>query len=229
VIGVLLIAELRLYREGLAELLEARDGISVVAAVSNGEEALARIEELRPDVALVDMAMIDNRHAILALGRRVPAIKIVAVGLSETEHAVLACVEAGIAAYVARDGTVDEVVSAIRRIMDGEATCPPEIVASLFRHVAVLARQRREPSPADQLTRRELQIASLITSGLSNKEIATELQIELSTVKNHVHNLFEKLRIARRTQIPAWFQSASLELRDLEPPLAERGRRTGFA
>jgi DNA-binding NarL/FixJ family response regulator len=93
----------------------------------------------------------------------------------------------------------------------------------------VLARQRREPSPADQLTRRELQIASLITSGLSNKEIATELQIELSTVKNHVHNLFEKLRIARRTQIPAWFQSASLELRDLEPPLAERGRRTGFA
>jgi two-component system, NarL family, nitrate/nitrite response regulator NarL len=203
VIRVLVVADLRLYREGLAELLERREGLQVVGASPGGDEALVEIEQLQPDVALVDMAMIDNIGAIRALVHRAPGVRIVALGLAETEQSVLPCVEAGIAAYVSRDGTLEDVVSAVRRIVDGQASCAPEIVASLFRRVAVLAGQPHEGSPVAKLTRRELQIASLITSGLSNKEIARELQIEVSTVKNHVHNVFEKLRVRRRAQIAA--------------------------
>jgi len=207
VIRVIVVAELRLYREGLAELLDGRHGLRVVGASRGGDDALAEIEKLQPDVALVDMAMIDNIGAIRALVRRAPAVRIVALGLPETEQSVLPCVEAGIAAYVSRDGTLEDVVSAVHRIMEGEASCAPEIVASLFRRVAALARQPREASPVAKLTRRELEIASLIISGLSNKEIASELQIEVSTVKNHVHNLFEKLGVRRRAQIAAWLRA----------------------
>jgi two-component system, NarL family, nitrate/nitrite response regulator NarL len=203
VIRVVVVAELRLYREGLAELLEGREGLRVVGASPGGDDAIAEIEQVQPDVALVDMAMIDNTGAIRTLVRRAPAVRIIALGLPETEQSVLPCVEAGIGAYVSRDGTLDDVVSAVHRIMEGEACCAPEIVASLFRRVATLARQPREAPPDAKLTRRELQIASLITSGLSNKEIANELHIEVSTVKNHVHNVFEKLGVRRRAQIAA--------------------------
>jgi DNA-binding NarL/FixJ family response regulator len=225
VIRVLVVVELRLYREGLAELLDAHDDIEVVGVAGGDHPALHETRHLRPDIVLVDMAIVDNIRVIRALVRRVPAVKVIALGLRETERSVIPCVEAGIAAYVGRDSTLDDLVSAIRRTMRGEAECPPEIVASLFRRVAVLATQRRDASVRPNLTRRELQIASLVTSGLSNKEIAGQLQIEVSTVKNHVHNVFEKLHVARRSQIAAWLRTASDELEDLEPfPAGGAGR-----
>ena len=217
VIRVLVVVELPLYREGLAELLDSHDDIEVVGVAEGDQCALQETRNLRPDVVLVDMAMVNNIRVIRALVRRAPAVKIIALGLPETEQSVIPCVEAGIAAYVGRDSTLDDLVAAIRRIIHGEAECPPEIVASLFRRVAVLATQRRDPSVRAKLTRRELQIATLVTSGLSNKEIAGRLQIEVSTVKNHVHNVFEKLHVARRTQIAGWLRTASDELEDLEP------------
>ena len=215
-IRVLVVAELRLYREGLAELLDSQDEIQVIGVAQDAVQALSEVGRHSPDVALVDMAMVDNSRTIRTLVRRAPAVKIVALGLPENEQTVMSCVEAGIAAYVGREGTLQDVAVAVRRIMRGEAECPPEIVASLFRRVAVLATQR-DSSTQERLTRRELQIASLVTSGLSNKEIARQLHIEVSTVKNHVHNVFEKLHVARRTQIGGWLRAALPEFEDLEP------------
>jgi two-component system nitrate/nitrite response regulator NarL len=220
VIRVLVVAELRLYREGLAELLDSQDEIQVIGVAQDAVQALCEVGRHSPDVALVDMAMVDNSRTIRTLVRRAPALKIVALGLPENEQTVMSCVEAGMAAYVGREGTLHDVAVAVRRIVRGEAECPPEIVAGLFRRVAVLATQR-DSSPQERLTRRELQIASLVTSGLSNKEIARQLHIEVSTVKNHVHNVFEKLHVARRTQIGGWLRAASPEFEDLEPWAAE--------
>jgi DNA-binding NarL/FixJ family response regulator len=213
----MVVAELRLYREGLAAVLDSRDGVDAAAIAQDDEQAVAAAARFRPDVVLVDMAMVDNVNLIGVLARRVPGIRIIALGLPESERTVIPCVEAGIAAYVGRDCTLDDVVATIRRVMRGETECPPDIVASLFRRVAALASQRHDEPPRARLTRRELQIASLITSGLSNKEIAGQLQIEVSTVKNHVHNMFEKLHVSRRTQIARWLRAASSELEDLEP------------
>jgi two-component system nitrate/nitrite response regulator NarL len=222
-IRLVVVAQLRLYREGLAELLGAREGIRVVGAFPDGASATAEIECLQPEVALVDMAMIDNIEAIRALVERAPGVKIVALGLPETADSVLRCAEAGIAAYVSRNSSVDDTVAAVRKIMQGEAECSPEIVASLIRRVAAMAHDRPEPGAAAKLTRRERQIATLIVTGLSNKEIAAELRIELSTVKNHVHNLFEKLHVGRRTQIAASLRASPAERRDLEPSALETG------
>jgi two-component system nitrate/nitrite response regulator NarL len=218
VIRVLVVVELRLYREGLAELLDAYDDIVVVGAAGGDHRVLYETRHLRPDVVVVDMAIVDNIRVIRAVVRRAPAVKVIALGLPETERSVIPCVEAGIAGYVGRDSTLEDLVAAIRRTMRGEAECHPEIVASLFRRVAVLATQRPDDSEGAKLTRRELEIASLVTSGLSNKEIAGELHIEVSTVKNHVHNVFEKLHVARRSQLAEWIRAGSDELEDLEPP-----------
>ncbi len=228
-IHVAIVADLRLYRDGLAELLCRVDGIAVVGAAEAQPRPVRALLRLRPDVVLVDMAMIDNTRVIRFVARQAPRVKIVALGVPETEEMVLSCVEAGIAAYVGRDRSFDDVVATVNRVVRGQAVCTPEIVASLFRHVAALATQgpqRFVPS----LTRRELQIASLIARGLSNKEIARDLHIELSTVKNHIHNIFEKLRISRRSQVTAWVANGFDELGDLEPfglvgaPMPDRSR-----
>jgi DNA-binding NarL/FixJ family response regulator len=221
---LVVIADLRLYREGLGDLLDRVEGMAVVGTAEVAPAEMRALLRLRPDVALIDMAMLDNVSAIRFVARQTPGVRIVALGVPETEQAVLSCVEAGIAAYVGRDRSLDDVIHAVRQVMRGETDCAPEIVASLFRRVATLARNRREqaPAPSPKLTRRELQIASLIANGLSNKEIAAHLQIELSTVKNHVHNVFEKLRISRRTQIAAWLAGTFDELGDLEPFAARR-------
>lgn len=215
-VRVLVVVGLRLYREGLAELLDSKDEIRVVGAAQDDQWAIREVERLRPDVALVDMAIVDNIHLIRTLVQQAPAVKIIALGLPNTEQSVLPCIEAGIAAYVDRDCALEDLAATITGIMQGQAACPPELVASLFRQVAVLARQKVETGASVKLTHRELEIAELITSGLSNKEIAGELQIEVSTVKNHVHNLFEKLHVGRRTQLAGRLRAASSTIEDLE-------------
>ncbi|HEX7241600.1 MAG TPA: response regulator transcription factor, partial [Longimicrobiaceae bacterium] len=115
----------------------------------------------------------------------------------ETEDVVLACAEAGVSGYVSRGASLDDLVGALRSVARGELVCSPHIAGSLFRRVAALS-ERREASPAAVLTPREREILGLIDQGLSNKEISRRLRIELSTVKNHVHNLLEKLQVSRR-------------------------------
>ena len=221
-IRTLVVAELRLYREGLASVLRSTEDIEVAGIARGDQQAVRAAERLRPDVVLVDMAMVDNNRLIRALVRRVPSAKIIAIGLPESVRSVIPCVEAGIAAYVGRDSSLDDLVETLRRTMKGETECPPVIVASLFRRVASLATRRHDETPVGRLTRRESQIASLIASGLSNKEIAGQLQIEVSTVKNHVHSVFEKLHVARRTQIAGSLHATWDELDDLEPWATER-------
>jgi DNA-binding NarL/FixJ family response regulator len=122
---------------------------------------------------------------------------VVALAITESEAGVLACAETGVAGYVTRDASMDEVVATLLAVARGELACPPAIAASLFRHVGTLSARRGEPAP-DVLTPREREIVELIEQGLSNKEISRRLSIGLSTVKNHVHNLLEKLHVPRR-------------------------------
>jgi DNA-binding NarL/FixJ family response regulator len=116
---------------------------------------------------------------------------------------VLACAEAGVSAYVPSDASMNDLVAAIENLKRGELHCPPRVAASLFRHVASLANKVRHRSGAAALTRREREVLALIDAGLSNKEIAVRLHIETSTVKNHVHNLLEKVQATSRTQAAA--------------------------
>lgn len=156
------------------------------------------------DVALVDMAMPDSIATARALVRATPGTPIIALAIPESESHVIACAEAGIVAYVAREATLPDLVAAIEGAARGEAHCSPQVAGSLLRRIGAMSRERAaDDGDCGRLTARELEIVTLIDRGLSNKEIAGALFIELATVKNHVHHILEKLGVQRRSQAAA--------------------------
>jgi two-component system nitrate/nitrite response regulator NarL len=198
---VQILADIRLYREGLADLL-ARRGIDVMDTTAEAA-GVSDARTPRPDVVLVDMAMPDAIPTLRRLAAVFPDVSAVALGLPETEANVLACAEAGVAGYVPTEGSAEELVDTLGHVVRGEALCSPNVVGSLFRRVANLAVDRRPAATAGRLTARERQIMELVDRGLTNREIADRLGIELSTVKNHVHNTLDKLQVRRRGQAAA--------------------------
>jgi len=197
-VRVLIASEVRLYRIGLERLLREIPDITIVGTASSAEEASELAGALVHEVMLLDMAMPDAYGIARRVGRLSPVSKVVALGTPENEAEVLACAEAGIAGYVTRDGSVEDVVAAIRTIARGEVYCSAKVASSLVRRVA--ERASSMPAASGSLTAREAQILKLLQQGLSNKMISRTLGIELPTVKNHVHNILTKLGIHRRAE-----------------------------
>src|SRR5262249_28164381 len=150
------------------------------------------IQASRPDVVVLDMATRRSFDIVRAIRLQAPEIQIVAFGVEELESEIVACAKAGIAGYVPCEASLDELVAIIEGVVRGEVICTPRIAAGIFRQLESLtSAAHTNPSMpiAATLTTRERQILELIGRGLSNKEIAVHLGIEVSTVKNHVHNL----------------------------------------
>jgi DNA-binding NarL/FixJ family response regulator len=195
---VLIVVGIRLYREGLAQLLDGQHGFTVVGAVSNGAMAASQIDQSSPDVALVETGIPDLDAITTAVAARAVRIPLVVIGIADSDSDVLDCVERGAAGFVTRDASVEELAGTIRRAAKGELMCSPRTAGSLIRRLSALAAELK-PFPASvHLTRREREVAALMREDLSNKEIATRLRIEVATVKNHVHNVLDKLRVHRR-------------------------------
>jgi two-component system nitrate/nitrite response regulator NarL len=202
-IRVLIVADVRLYREGLAASLVSRDHLVVMGTCGSRADALAQIERLSVDVVIVDMATKESLDLIADMGRAAAGAKILAFAVEEVASEILDCAQAGAAGYVTVDATIDELVAAIESIARGELVCPPHIAATLFCHVSRRADRRAQDVQRRTLTGRERQVLQFIQEGYSNKEIAQRLCISEPTVKNHVHNLLEKLQVNSRSQAAA--------------------------
>jgi two-component system nitrate/nitrite response regulator NarL len=200
---VLIVADICLYRDGLAALLDRQDDVEVVGTAADGRRALLAARELRPDIVLLDLSMPDSTGVVGDLADALPRTQVIVLTVPETEQAVIACAEAGVAGLVTRQGTLEDVVAAVSSAARGEAVCSPRMARMLLRRVRTLARTTADPAADTFLTARELEIVALIDEGLSNKEIAARLVIEIATVKNHVHNILEKLHVHRRSQAAA--------------------------
>jgi two-component system, NarL family, nitrate/nitrite response regulator NarL len=199
---VLLVADVSVHRDSLVELLDRDAGIHVVGATSDLTESPAEVWNLTPDLVLLDVAAAERVPAIAALVAAIPDVRVVAFGVPKTEGDIIACAEAGVAACVTREASFAELVATIERVGSGESLCSPQVAAILLRRVATLAAQRSD-EPVASLTAREREILDLIDEGLSNKQIGQRLYIELPTVKNHVHNILEKLHVHRRYEAAA--------------------------
>jgi two-component system, NarL family, nitrate/nitrite response regulator NarL len=208
-IRVLIVTDVRLYGEGMGLLLERESGIEVAGTPGSAADALREVADLCPDLALVDSAMPNRIALIRGIRRAASAVKIVALGIPELDRDIISCVEAGISGYVTRDGSRADLVAVVQSVARGEALCSPRVVASLLERVAALARDRPS-APRDGLTRRELQVVRLIDEGLSNKEIAGRLCIEVPTVKSHVHSILGKLGVRRRGEAAARIRAAAM-------------------
>lgn len=199
---VLLVTDMGLFRDGLADLLRAHEAIAAVQTASSVAEAAARATQFQPHVTVVDVALL-GPDVVAALRERASGTRVLAFGVADEWEAVLACARAGAAGFVTRDGRIGELLDAVRRVHRGELICSPRMAARMFEEMRALTAESGAHADGTALTVRELEIAELLERGLSNKEIARRLFIEQTTVKNHVHHILAKLQVARRGEAAA--------------------------
>jgi two-component system, NarL family, response regulator LiaR len=208
-IRVLLADDHAVVRQGLRTFLELQDDLDVVGEAADGEEAVAQVERLEPDVVLMDLVMprVDGIEAIRRIRDLRPATRVLALTSFVDDDRVFPALRAGAAGYLLKDVEPGDLVRAIRSVHAGEALLHPTVTARLVAEVAA------EPRPAtgrgapprvergdEVLTAREREVIALIARGLANKAIAFELGVAEKTVKTHVSNIFGKLGLTDRTQ-----------------------------
>jgi two-component system nitrate/nitrite response regulator NarL len=205
VIELFIVTDVKLYREGLTQALEQADSFRVVGAASRIAQLDADMRTRERAVLLFDVQTPDEGAILEAVLTANPNMRAVAVGVTENEPEIIAWTEAGASGYVTRDGSVAELIATIEAVARDEFTCPPRITAALMHRVAMLAtEQHLIRRPQARLSGRELEILYLLEDGLSNQEIAHRLFIALATVKNHVHNILDKLHLRTRAEAAAW-------------------------
>lgn len=218
-IGVLIVADVRLYREGLAASLASRSHLRVVATSSDRADARERVHTAGVNVVVVDIAMRESLELIHDLHREAVATKVLAFAVEDVASDILDCAEAGAAGYVTADASVDDLVTAIERIADEELICSPRIAAKLFRRMSERSDGRASDAfHVKTLTIRERQVLDLIRQGLTNKEIGQRLNVAEPTVKSHVHNLLEKLNVPTRAQAAVRAATAASRRRSSPAP-----------
>jgi two-component system nitrate/nitrite response regulator NarL len=205
-IVVLIIDDVVLFREGLADALRRGSWAGEVRTASDGPAAVADVRSSTPDVVLLSMRSRDGLAVLGALRTVVPTVPVVMTAVSQVEDEIVACAEAGAAGFLPRDGGFDELEATVAGALRGETVCSPQVTSVLLRRVNTLAARPTEETA--HLTPREREVLMLIERGMTNKQIASNLGIEVRTVKNHVHNLLEKLRVRRRGEAAARLRSA---------------------
>lgn len=200
-LSILIVDDSRLYREGLSGIILKEPDIEAVYTAEDGASLTSVLGTVHPRLVLVNLASVDGLALLRAVRAAVPTSSLIAIGVLEYEDEIIACVEAGIAGYLLRSEPLSNLMRLIRSVTAGETVCSPRITAALMRRVSILAAERRSTTPV--LTEREDQIVQLLDRGLSNREIADALGIELRTVKNHVHHILTKLGVRRRGEAAA--------------------------
>jgi DNA-binding NarL/FixJ family response regulator len=200
-IRVLVADDQRVVREGLVLLLELLDGIEVVGAASDGEQALALAADLRPDAVLMDLRMprVDGVAATRRLRERDPAMNVIALTTYDDEHSVMEALRAGARGYLTKDAGAEEIRRALEAVVRGEAAIDPAVQHHLVDALATGPPATARTLP-DGLTPREAEVLSLIAEGLSNAEIAHRLVVSEATVKSHINHLFTKIGVRDRAQ-----------------------------
>jgi two-component system nitrate/nitrite response regulator NarL len=202
-IRVAIASPVHLVREGLAASLRGRRGLALVDTVDLDPRGMARINDAKPDVVLVDLGQTAPAAAARLIKEASPGCKLVAFALDETGDQVFACAAAGFSGYVPRQSGADELYGALVDAMAGRMQCAPHIAAAMFSRLAGLLHEPDPPGPLPLLSARESEILALVEQGRSNKQIARQLAISAATVKNHMHNILQKLQVSRRGEAAA--------------------------
>jgi two-component system, NarL family, response regulator DevR len=204
-ISVFLLAENRLLREALTRILSKKSDIQVTGSSPFSFEALDAIVASSPDVLLFDCMPFTSCDArvIPYLRKALPALKVVMIGMECDRELFLRSVREGAAGYVLKDASALAVAAAVRSVTEGEAVCPPSLCLDLFDYVCQQSRLLPNFRVKQQLglTRREQQLVEMIGRGLTNKEIAQQLNVAEQTIKNHVHRMLRKVGVNDRLAV----------------------------
>ncbi|HTR11763.1 MAG TPA: response regulator transcription factor [Roseiarcus sp.] len=202
--SLLIVSEVRFLREGVARIIEKESQFSVVGLCENVNHALSVVRKHPAATVLLDASFSNGLEALREIRAVCPAAQVIVFAVSETQDNVIAWAKAGAAGYIPTTIGFDEFLRFVESITRGEQICSATIVSGLMRLVASSPGDHSDLCLTMSLTVREREIVSMIAEGLSNKEIARRLKIELSTTKSHVHNLLGKLGLQGRGQIAHW-------------------------
>jgi NarL family two-component system response regulator LiaR len=198
-IKVFVVDDHAVVRSGITALLSSESDLEVVGQAGSGKSALQPVAELKPDVILLDLEMpgMSGVEAIPKLLEQSEASRILILTSFTTDDKVFPAIKAGADGYLLKDSDPSELVVAIRDVAAGHSRLDPKIAKKVL---AEIAEPANRPVTADPLTPRELDVLQLMAMGLGNAEIADELTLSLSTVRNHVSSILNKLHLANRTQ-----------------------------
>ena len=209
-VRVLVVDDQRVVRDGLALLLRVAPDVDLVGTAENGQVALDRLDELAPDVVLMDLRMpvLDGVEATRRIRAGHPTVQVIVLTTYADDESVFAALRAGARGYLTKDADADEIVRAVQRVHAGEAMLDASVQARLLDAFgagmpasAPPAASGRAPDELpDDLTPREAEVLALIAEGLSNAEIARRLVVSEATVKTHVNRLFAKTGVRDRAQ-----------------------------
>lgn len=212
---VLLQIESRIYRDGLALLLSRRADIGKVAVCGEASSIRDASRDKRFDAIVVDVSIgadgTGRKGQISEAHREADGVPIVAFGYNEADSEVLALIEFGATAYVSKDNSIDDLVRTIEAVSRGEPQLSPHMVRLMQERLAQLTyRNLEEAQGLKKLSQREKHILNLVGQSLSNKHIARNLGLEVSTIKNHMHNIIVKLGVKNRSEAAALIFTAAL-------------------
>ncbi len=189
-----------LLREALHRTLDGEEDIEVVAEAGDGEEAVKLASEFKPNVAVMDIVMpkLNGIEATRKIKEIAPDTAILILTAYDDDEYVLGLLDAGAAGYLLKSARGRDLVGAIRAIRSGESVLHPKIIAKLLKRATVAPVEEHKAS--DLLSERETEVLKLVTSGMSNKEIAEKLFLSQRTVKAHLTSVFNKLNVASRSE-----------------------------
>ena len=210
-IKVLLVIEVPLIGNVFASVLEDEPDLQVAGCVASLQDALLLLRQKEVNMAVVSVGLPDRGALTLirTIADQSPLTKVLALGLSEDDRKdVLRYIEAGAVGYILKDSSLDEFLSTIRLAQKGEAWVSPQMAGVMMERLSNLARLfARVEHTMDgdvRLTSRELEVLQCIGQGLTNQEIAARLVVEVGTIKNHVHNILEKLNVSSRDEAASY-------------------------
>lgn len=201
-IRVLLADDHDLFRQGVRRLLEGAADVEVIGEARTGEEAVRLVEDLIPDIVLLDITMpgLSGIDAARLIKTASPRTGLIMLTVHADEEFLFEAIKAGAMGYLLKDASPDELVRAIRLIYGGEGLLAPSMAAKVMREFARTRDAKELAGVLNPLTPREIEILQHVAEGLANKEIAHRLSISERTVKNHLSNIMEKLHVNSRTQ-----------------------------
>lgn len=224
-IKVLLADNKELFREGLVKLLDGQPHIEVVCHCDNGSKAIEKAKETEPDVVLMDIDMPDRDsiEALQCINESLPSTKVAMLTDSEDEEKLFSAIKAGASGYLLKNIGIDALVKSIDLVAEGEVIVSPPLAGKLMSEFASMkeekeAREAREAESETDLSEREIEILKLVARGATNKEIGQKLIISENTVKVHMKNILEKLRLKNKQQAAVYAVKQGLvpEMEDAE-------------
>jgi DNA-binding NarL/FixJ family response regulator len=200
---VLLVDDQRLLREGLRILLELHADMSVVGEADDGIEAERQVDQLDPDIVLMDLRMPrrDGLTATRRIGHRRPELPILVLTTFDDDELVFRALENGACGYLLKDIGSDVLADAIRAAVRGESPLQPSVARKIVARLRAAAPADPRPSHVEPLTARELEILALLGKGSTNRQIASQLSLSEGTVKNYVSSIIAKTGMHDRTQL----------------------------